>query len=75
MTDALRTMTTGRQLQKTDMRRFAEPILREVPDTVPEYGEAKRMLKFLDNFIPISPEEIPPTSLLREFIGGSSFKY
>lgn len=33
------------------------------------------MLKFLDNFIPISPEEIPPTSLLREFIGGSSFKY
>ena len=57
------------------LRRFAEPILREVPDTVPEYGEAKRMLKFLDNFIPISPEEIPPTSLLREFIGGSSFQY
>ena len=57
------------------LRRFAEPILREVPDTVPEYGEAKRMLKFLDNFIPISPEEIPPTSLLREFSGGSSFKY
>jgi uridine kinase len=57
------------------LRRFAEPILREVPDTVPEYGEAKRMFKFLDNFIPISPEEIPPTSLLREFIGGSSFKY
>ena len=57
------------------LRRFAEPILREVPDTVPEYGEAKRMLKFLDNFIPISHEEIPPTSLLREFIGGSSFKY
>ena len=57
------------------LRRFAEPILREVPDTVPEYGEAKRMLKFLDNFIPISPEEIPPMSLLREFIGGSSFKY
>lgn len=57
------------------LRRFAEPILREVPDTVPEYGEAKRMLKFLDNFIPISPEEILPTSLLREFIGGSSFKY
>ena len=57
------------------LRRFAEPIVREVPDSVPEYGEAKRMLKFLDNFIPISPEEIPPTSLLREFIGGSSFKY
>lgn len=57
------------------LRRFAEPILREVPDTVPEYGEAKRMLKFLDNFIPIAPDEIPPTSILREFIGGSSFQY
>jgi hypothetical protein len=41
----------------------------------PEFAEAKRMLKFLDNFVPISPDEIPPTSLLREFIGGSSFKY
>ncbi|HJA98986.1 MAG TPA: nucleoside kinase [Candidatus Alistipes avicola] len=57
------------------LRRFAEPILREVPNTMPEYGEARRMLKFLDNFIPIAPDEIPPTSLLREFIGGSSFKY
>jgi uridine kinase len=52
-----------------------EPILREVPDTEPEYGEACRLLKFLDNFTPISPDEIPPTSILREFIGGSSFKY
>lgn len=57
------------------LRPFAEKILREVPDTVPEYDEAKRMLKFLDNFIPIAPDEIPPTSILREFIGGSSFKY
>ena len=57
------------------LRSKVEPILREVPDTVPEYGEAKRLLKFLDNFIPISPDEIPPTSILREFIGGSSFKY
>ena len=57
------------------LRPYAERILREVPDTVPEYGEAKRLLKFLDNFIPIDPTEIPPTSLLREFIGGSSFKY
>ncbi len=57
------------------LRAIAEPVLREVPDTVPEYAEAKRMLKFLDNFVPIDPEEIPPTSLLREFIGGSSFKY
>jgi len=57
------------------LRPFAEKILREVPDTVPEYDEAKRMLHFLDNFIPIAPDEIPPTSILREFIGGSSFKY
>ncbi len=57
------------------LRPYAEKILREVPDTVPEYDEARRMLKFLDNFTPITPEEIPPTSILREFIGGSSFKY
>lgn len=57
------------------LRAVAEPVLRQVPDTSPEYAEAQRMLKFLDNFVPISPDEIPPTSLLREFIGGSSFKY
>ena len=57
------------------LRPFAEKILREVPDTVPEFDEARRMLKFLDNFIPIPSDEIPPTSILREFIGGSSFKY
>ena len=57
------------------LRQKVEPILREVSDTEPEYGEASRLLKFLDNFIPISPDEIPPTSILREFIGGSSFKY
>lgn len=57
------------------LRPKIEPILREVPDTETEYGEAKRLLKFLDNFIPIQTEEIPPTSILREFIGGSSFKY
>ena len=57
------------------LRAIAEPVLREVPDTVPEYAEARRILKLLDNFVPIAPEEIPPTSLLREFVGGSSFKY
>ena len=57
------------------LRPFAEKILREVPDTVPEFDEARRMLKFLDNFIPIPADEIPPTSILREFIGGSSFRY
>lgn len=57
------------------LRPFAEQILREVPDTVEEYEEARRMLRFLKNFSPICPDEIPPTSILREFIGGSSFKY
>ena len=57
------------------IRPFVEPILREVPNTAPEYAEAVRMLKFLDNFTVIKPDEIPPTSILREFIGGSSFKY
>lgn len=57
------------------LRPFAEPILREVPDTIPEYNEAQRLLQFLDNFIPIPPDEIAPTSILREFIGGSTFKY
>ena len=57
------------------LRPIVEPILREIPDTVPEYGEAHRLLHFLDNFTPIHTDEIPPTSILREFIGGSSFKY
>ena len=57
------------------LRRYVVPLLYKVPDTVPEFGEAHRLLKFLNNFQTISPEEIPPTSLLREFIGGSSFRY
>lgn len=58
------------------LRPLAEPILREVPDTAPEYDEAIRMLQFLDNFTPIyDTKDIPPTSVLREFIGGSTFSY
>lgn len=57
------------------LRPKIEPILREVPDTVAEYGEARRLLKFLDNFVPLYTDEVPPTSILREFVGGSSFKY
>ncbi|MFI3323971.1 MAG: nucleoside kinase [Rikenellaceae bacterium] len=57
------------------IRPFAEPILLEIPNTVPEYDQARRLLRFLDNFTQIDPAEIPPTSVLREFIGGSSFKY
>lgn len=57
------------------LRSYVEPLLYKVPNTEPEYGEARRLLKFLDNFLNIEPDEIPPTSILREFIGGSSFKY
>lgn len=58
------------------LRPLAEPILREVPDTVPEYDEAQRLLQFLDNFSPLyDTKDIPPTSVLREFIGGSTFHY
>ena len=57
------------------MKRHATPILNAVPRDCPEYGEANRLLKFLDFFLPLPEHEIPPTSLLREFLGGSSFKY
>ena len=57
------------------LKHHAEPILREVPKYCDEYTEAHRLLKFLDYFISIPDREIPPTSLLREFVGGSSFRY
>ncbi|MDR0824327.1 MAG: nucleoside kinase [Prevotella sp.] len=57
------------------LRRYAEPILSQVPNNVPEYAEAYRLLKFLKYFIYLNDRELPPTSLLREFLGGSSFKY
>ena len=53
----------------------AEPMLRAVPETVPEYSEAQRLLRFLDYIVPLPDKEMPPTSLAREFLGGSSFKY
>ncbi|MCD8305725.1 MAG: nucleoside kinase [Prevotella sp.] len=56
-------------------RNHAEPILAGVPKNCPEYAEAHRLLKFIHYFLPISDKEIPPTSIMREFVGGSSFKY
>ena len=53
----------------------AERILKEVPSDEPEYCEAYRLRRFLEHFVPIQAEMIPPTSLLREFVGGSSFHY
>ena len=53
----------------------AEPLLELVPENCEEYSEAYRLLKFLKYFKPIPYRQLPPTSLLREFLGGSSFKY
>lgn len=57
------------------LRRHVEPILQQVPRNAPEYAEAYRLLKFLSYFNNITDNELPPTSLLREFVGGSSFRY
>ena len=53
----------------------AEPLLERVPENCPEYAEAYRLRKFLKYIRPIPEDQIPPTSLLREFLGGSSFEY
>ena len=53
----------------------AEPLLEQVPEDSKEYSEAYRLLKFLRYIRPIPETQIPPTSLLREFLGGSSFNY
>ncbi|MGL4519973.1 MAG: nucleoside kinase [Phocaeicola sp.] len=52
-----------------------EPILRKVPNSKPEYSEAYRLYNFLAYFTSVEDGELPPTSLLREFLGGSSFRY
>ena len=57
------------------LRTHAEIILASVPRNCKEYAEAHRLLKFIHYFIPVSDKEIPPTSIMREFVGGSSFKY
>lgn len=57
------------------MKERGEAILRRVPRDTPEYAEAYRLRRFLSYFAPISEEYIPSTSLLREFLGGSSFHY
>ena len=53
----------------------AEEVLEQVPENCEEYAEAYRLRKFLKYFAPLPFRDLPPTSLLREFLGGSSFKY
>lgn len=57
------------------LKYYAEPLLRDVPETVAQYAEAVRLLKFLSYFKAIAEKDVPPTSILREFFGGSSFVY
>jgi len=57
------------------IKKQAEPLLEQVPENCPEHAEANRLLKFLRYIKPIPEDQIPPTSLLREFLGGSSFTY
>lgn len=55
------------------LKPYAEPVLFGIPRDCPEYVEAKRLLKFLDYVIGVSSEEVPHNSIIREFIGGSTF--
>ena len=57
------------------LKLYAAPQLRRVPQNCPEYAEAQRLLTFIEVLEPIDPKFIPPTSIMREFLGGSSFVY
>ncbi len=57
------------------LKKKAEPLLKSIPEDDKSYIEAQRLLGFLDYFLPAETSEMPPTSIIREFIGGSSFKY
>lgn len=57
------------------LKTYAKPLLSEVPECEVCYSEAKRLLRFLANFRTIDDKSIPPTSVMREFLGGSSFEY
>ncbi|MFZ5987287.1 MAG: nucleoside kinase [Bacillota bacterium] len=55
------------------LKTLAEPLLRDLDASQPEYSEARRLIEFLRNFLPIESKEIPANSIIREFIGGSCF--
>jgi uridine kinase len=57
------------------LKKYIEPLLKAVTESQPEFSESNRLLKFFSYFKPIDDLEIPPTSLIREFLGGSSFTY
>ncbi|MBI4612195.1 MAG: nucleoside kinase [Planctomycetes bacterium] len=57
------------------LKTFAEPLYRQIVPGEPLYREARRLLTFLSFFLPVTLDEVPPTSFLREFLGGSTFQY
>ena len=68
-------MNTALLFEFAALRNQALPLLEQVPENVPEFSEAYRLRKFLSYLKPISIKNLPPTSLLREFLGGSVFRY
>jgi uridine kinase len=57
------------------LKLYVDPLLEEIGPDVPEYADAVRLIGLLSHFLVMPPDEVPPTSILREFIGGSSFRY
>lgn len=57
------------------LKPLVEPLLRQVPENREEYSVARRLLRFLEYIVPLQDKELPPTSVIREFLGGSSFTY
>jgi uridine kinase len=57
------------------LKPIIEPLLMEIKPSDREYAETRRLQAFLSNFLEVSPQEVPATSILREFIGASGFKY
>lgn len=68
-------LNTALDYELAVLKMYAEPLLRCVSPLQKEYTEASRLLRFLSNFLPIPVNYVPGQSLLREFIGGSEFKY
>ena len=68
-------LNTALDYELSVLKIYEEPLLRCVNPTQPEYAEACHLLNFLNNFAPIPPTAVPSRSIIREFIGGSAFKY
>ena len=68
-------LNTALDYELSVLKIYAEPLLRCVTPLQKEYSESCRLLSFLDNFSPIAPTAVPARSIIREFIGGSAFKY